>query len=342
MGFTLATYGDYVAISAPSVMRDSSNPTHKTGIIYVRQLDIDYFNTEWAQNERFNDANSIYRSVDGDKYFKDYIGTTANPLYITPPDGYYSTSTNLNNLFGASIEMNNDYIIANFVGASQNVPPDNDMRDGVVFVYKKDNSDGKFKYHQTLKESTQVSSYGIRISLGGKYLAVSSPYVSQVDSGNTTRTYVGEVYIYKVNSIGNWYKVATVSPPTSEVKYYMSFGKDIINLYGDYLFVSASQSASENGGNDEGYVYIFKKNVLNDNFTHIQTITITNTDLFSQYQIWYHNGAATAQANVLKYNKSTINFLYKNNILAVPMPTWKTSISASDSAKGNNFVSKYK
>ena len=65
---------------------------------------------------------------------------------------------------------------------------------------------------------------------------------------------------------------------------------------------------------------IYLKNVLNDNFTHIQTITITNTDLFSQYQIWYHNGAPTAQANVLKYNKSTINFLYKNNILAVPMP----------------------
>ena len=339
MGFTLATYGDYVAISAPSVMGDSSNPTHKTGMIYVRQLDIDYFNTEWAKGESFINAMNS-RSVDGSNYFKNYIGSSSNATYITPPDGYYSTSTNLNNLFGASIEMNNDYIIANFVYASQNIPPDNDLRDGVVFVYKKDNSDGKFKYHQTLKESTQVSSYGIRISLSGKYLAVSSPYVSQVDSGNTTITYVGEVYIYKVNSIGNWYKVATVSPPTSDVKYYMAFGKDIINLYGDYLFVSANQSPNNNGGNDEGYVYIFKKNVLNDNFTHIQTITITNTDLFSQYQIWYHGGAATAQANVLKYNKSTINFLYKNNILAVPMPTWKTSTSANDSDKGNVILYK--
>ena len=339
MGFTLATYGDYVAISAPSVMGDSSNPTHKTGMIYVRQLDIDYFNTEWAKGESFVNAMNS-RSVDGSNYFKNYIGSSSNATYITPPDGYYSTNTHLNNLFGASIEMNNDYIIANFVNASQNIPPDNDVRDGVVFIYKKDNNDGKFKHHQTLIEGPTISSYGIRISLSGKYLAVSSPYVSQVDSGNTTRTYVGEVYIYKVNSIGNWYKVATVSPPTSDVKYYMAFGKDIINLYGDYLFVSANQSPNNNGGNDEGYVYIFKKNVLNDNFTHIQTITITNTDLFSQYQIWYHNGAATAQANVLKYNKSTINFLYKNNILAVPMPTWKTSISASDSAKGNVILYK--
>ena len=280
-GYSFAVYGDLLAISAPSFMKQADG--EKNGRVFI---------IRYSSSSLNGNPNAWHT----------YLSQRIDP----PDTAHYLSNTSLIYGFGSTMEMNNDYLFISYPHASHSSPPDDDNRYGMVFVYKRNNF--QFDYVQTLKENifygNSYGKYGLKLALSGNYLAVSSN-----NAYNRGVPAEGRVYIYKlINS--SWTRVAIVKQQDLTLSSSSLNLGEQLGLEGDYLFASGKIST------DKLLIFVFKRKLGSEEFEQIKKIEIT---VDSSLRSWYSQTASTTQTDH-KYPLQSSKFIYKNNTLIVPLP----------------------
>lgn len=133
---------------------------------------------------------------------------------------------------------------------------------GAVYVFKR-NTNNEWIQHQKLVASDRErnGSFGNSITISNNQLIIGSSHESSDPGLGTSVTTSGAIYIFTMNSNGEWYETQKLMASDRSAQAY--FGHSIA-LSGNYIAVGAYWEKKDVNGENEiktaGAVYMFKKN----------------------------------------------------------------------------------
>jgi hypothetical protein len=259
LGTGLASYGDWLVAGAG--IANHAGAYHAGGFrLYKKENGIwkskqSVFEPAFDVHNEFGmnvamDANFIVASAaganangNGDQgkvYVYTYnSGGSSYSTMLTPTDGY------ANDLFGSSLAMHNNFIIA---GAPNNNILFSEAQ-GSAYVFHFNGSTWQEMANLTLPGSHPNDRLGQSVAIYGNYAVVASKSAIVNDQGVQ-----GKVCMFQYNG-ASWSYLTTITSPVNTPNQY--FGCSV-SLYGDTLVVGASENV--NNANGEGKVYVYTRN----------------------------------------------------------------------------------
>ena len=194
-------------------------------------------------------ANSDVATYAGAAYlYKNSAGNWVKTQKLLPSeDGGQSYSAGS---FGISVAIDGDWLA---VGAYNQFDSTGASRSGSVYLYERLGESWYFRQKVLPDASANPSLYGYSISMSNGRLAVGS------FKEDSTAAVAGAVYIYKIQSGGDWHLEQRVAPDSLATNDLFGLSVD---LNGDSMVVSA-QNNDEGGVQNAGaaYVYVYSNGV---------------------------------------------------------------------------------
>ncbi|HOM35731.1 MAG TPA: MBG domain-containing protein [Bacteroidales bacterium] len=284
-GYSVAIDGNYIVVGA--VYQDFDNgmldEIQDAGAAYIFKYNSGnwtqikkLFSTNRSVNEYFGNAVSI----DGEyivvgSYFHDY--DASGSVFVNNSGAAFvyknnSDAWNLvekltvldrqeNDLFGCSVAISGDYIIAGAYAHDYNLTGGEFMSEaGAAYIFK--NNFGTWIQHQKIiapnPDRAAGDRFGFSVSISNGIMVVGA-YLQEYDDYNSGIDYynAGAAYIFKENS-GNWEYKQKIINSDREAQDYFAYS---VGISGEYIICGAYQEAhNENGENPlsmAGSAYIF-------------------------------------------------------------------------------------
>ena len=178
-----------------------------------------------------------------------------------------------NDAFGLSVAIYGNYIV---IGTSmegedangQNTKPSA----GCAYIFER-NAAGNWIETQKIVASDRASEdfFGYSVAIYGDYLVVGA-YGDDENVNSLPFNYAGSAYIFKRNAAGNWIETQKIVASGRDEDAF--FGINVA-MFGDCIAIGAD--GNDNLWDDEGIVYIFKKNAAGN---WIETQIIVASDMY--------------------------------------------------------------
>lgn len=126
----------------------------------------------------------------------------------------YSTNRKAFDFYGGSVSMNDSFIVVGAEGIDDSITNNSMVRNGAVFVYKKNKT--SWYLHQTIKlyQSNYIDNFGEKVMIYNNRLYINAlTRKNKVDGGIST----GGIFIYELNNIGLWELKKQILPPEKKL-----------------------------------------------------------------------------------------------------------------------------
>jgi len=308
-GYSVATYGDYVAIGNPPFLSSvTSGSVSVKKYNYSTDTNSDYlvlykkYNSSTSTNDDFGHSVSIYSNdlAVSSRYYTASAASGSSvdifDLSTTSTSSYFSISSSYNDesgSFGDVVSLGNNIIA---IGCSKKY-----NNKGAVYIYSKNGS--SWNYVQTLTGSNSVSGDYFGISL-----KIDPSGSNQLIVGNSSSVSpYGTVYIFESSSLG-WNQTAILNADRNyqyELPYYQLIPSNVtsqtydnygysVSIYGDKAIVGCPNES-------QYYEYTDSSNLIQRGSVFLYyKCNITNKWVFDSK---FYDGKFDANQPLLKNNK---------------------------------------
>ena len=253
-GFSLSIDGDHAVIGAYGT--SSAGPN--TGSAYIFKRD----GSNWIEQDvlKASDAASgdhfgISTAIDGDyvvigAFRNDDNGNDSGSAYIFKNNGsnwveetiLKASDASSDDHFGRSVSISDEYVL---IGALRN--DDNGNDSGSAYIFKNNGSNWVEELKLTASDASADDRFGFSVSISGEH-AIIGAYLNDEKGTNS-----GAAYIYR-NDNNTW--VEEIKLLASDATIEDRFGRNV-SIYNEYVIVGSH--LNDEGGEDAGAAYIFKK-----------------------------------------------------------------------------------
>ena len=253
-GFSLSIDGDHADIGAYGT--SSAGPN--TGSAYIFKRD----GSNWIEQDvlKASDAASgdhfgISTAIDGDyvvigAFRNDDNGNDSGSAYIFKNNGsnwveetiLKASDASSDDHFGRSVSISDEYVL---IGALRN--DDNGNDSGSAYIFKNYGSNWVEELKLTASDASADDRFGFSVSISGEH-AIIGAYLNDEKGTNS-----GAAYIYR-NDNNTW--VEEIKLLASDATIEDRFGRNV-SIYNEYVIVGSH--LNDEGGEDAGAAYIFKK-----------------------------------------------------------------------------------
>jgi hypothetical protein len=164
-----------------------------------------------------------------------YVFNRKSPLNWELKQKLNSTNTKAFDFYGGSVSMNDSFIAVGATGIDDSITNNSLVRNGAVFVYKKNKT--SWYLHQTIKlsQSNYIDNFGDKVIIYNNRLYINAlTRKSKVDGSIST----GGIFIYELNNTGLWELKKQILPPEKNL---IMFGS-IFAIEDNLLLVNCASS----------------------------------------------------------------------------------------------------
>ncbi|MFK8059750.1 MAG: FG-GAP repeat protein [Polaribacter sp.] len=361
-GFSVAIDDNYAVIGTPGDGNAGLNENEGTVQIFKKNN-----NGVWAFHQELKNFNPAL--IHGDKYLGNdvaiegdfifvachkerfnevrYEGVISGAVLIFKKDNndvwqytqkLRSSDLRVGDAFGESIDVSGNFLV---IGAPyNNYDKDNlnlSNNSGAAYVFKKNVNDTWSQIQKiTANNRVQFDNFGRNVSIHNDFILITSLKETD-DAGQVINGRNGNVHLFKKDGAENWNFVSKIKPNNRVNN--QAFGYNDIDIFGDYIAVSAiDANVLENGNFLYGALYIFKKE--NENWNQHQIIRGTTTSDKFGYSLSLDNNVLLVSAPYYDFtnndgsrtNEVGISYLYSRG--ANNQYQLAQSIETSDKIEG--------
>lgn len=292
-GYCVSIDGDYAVIGSPAenLATGSAHVYKKDGNgnwNYIQKLEayVGIHSYEYFGASVKIQGDYIFIGSPSDRLNEELFQTPAGSVFIYKNDGadnfvghqrLRSSDASHGDVFGYSIDVSGDYLVVgdlhedededgfNFIGGA-----------GAAYVFKKGVDDTWSEVQKIIPSQRAFGDgFGITVAIDGNFLIVFSGDDTDENNLNEPDAF-GSVYIFKKNEgLDSWSEIQKLK--TDNYRMYSD-----IDIDGNFIAVGANNEVQEDGIFYRGYVYVFKKNDNDDNWTQNEILRIQNSYEFGQ------------------------------------------------------------
>lgn len=161
----------------------------------------------------------------------------------------------MNNHFGSTIDLNDDYAIIGSLRQAYDVDGNNFLENaGAAYIFKRDGTGAWNEVQKIVASDRAANDYfaGDAVSIDDNYAVVGAKFESEDENGINTLSFAGSVYVFERDGSGTWnetQKIVASNRQGSEL-----FGKDV-SVHNNYLIVGAEQGNVIGGYTGSAYLF---------------------------------------------------------------------------------------
>jgi len=256
--------------------------------------------------------------------------TNAGAAYIYEKDGsgnwfqqqkIVSSDRDTNDFFGHAVAISGEYAVVGAYAADEDALGLNPKIDaGAVYVFKRDSA-GSWQEVSKLTALDRAAGdyFGFSVAISGNTIIVGAHQEDEDTSNTTTFSNAGSVYVFALDSAGNWNQVQKLVSSDRAAEDFFGYA---VAFDGNTILVGAHQEDHDVNGNSlmfsAGSAYIFNKDTA-ELWTQTQKITagLRNGYYFFGRSVAIHNDRI---------------------VIGAPEDSWDTVISIQTSDAGAIFT----